>query len=1376
VIRSDRRRGFEPARPPLWRVTLAAGPGERWDLVWSIHHLLLDGWSMAGVLAEVLRDYARFRHGGTAAPTGPQVGDYLAWSADHPPPDGAEHFARDLAGCYEEPAHWRWPEARESGDVDPFGEIAFALDARQTGALERVARDERLTISTVLCGAWSVVLAERQRRERVVIGVTTSGREAEVPGLEEMVGVFINTLPVSVQPDAERPAAEWLRSLQSKLAHVRTYERCDLSEIRRWAGVRGDAHLFDSAVIVDTYPIERVAGTSVEGIEIEDVRFLAPGGLPVVLKVHPTDTLRVVIKYDRRSVGDDEIRGYSEDLSRLLGGFAEDPSRALRDLGRAPAGSGAPPVVAPRARLTHVAVAIAEAAASCPEATAVRDGERALSYRALDRMSDAIAAFLIDRGVERDTLVALCMERSAHYPAAMLGVWKAGGAFVPIEMGLPPERLHSLLAADALAMALADAASLEKLRSAPLPVFGLDDAIGTEARPAARPDRGELDPASLAYCVFTSGSTGTPKAVAVEHAQLAHYTGAACAALGVAPGDELACVTTLAADLGYTMLFPALASGACVTIIDERDALDPWKLARRFAANPVDHLKIVPTLLGAWLAEDVGRQLLPARTLVLGGETFPWALRDRLIGLDLGCRILNHYGPTETTIGVVCGPADDADREMCPSVPLGPPLGDARLRLSGEAAAPDRHATDGELEISGPCVARGYLDAPELQRERFGAGTEEGRRYRTGDRVRRLADGRLVFLGRDDDQVKIRGHRVELGDVESCLRTLPGVAQAAVLLETSELGDARLAAFVAGDALSAESIRAQLENKLPAVMVPGRVSVLPRLPVTPNGKVDRRALLSTDRPDDVEGRVHAIWQGLFPGQEVARDANFYDLGGQSLLALRMVSRIRRELDVELPVGAIFDQPTIGALVRYIHELGARAPSERAPAEADHRAGGADRVYRLSPTQAEMWQAAQRDRRLDQSQTTLELRGALERSAFEAALRAVVSHHPVLRTSFERGPNGAPLQRVHARVPVELEWEDWREATSEEREWRWHELVRGNETIGFDLESAPLFRLTVLRIAEELYWAHWHVHHILSDGWSADVVCADLLACYEAIRRGDDVPIAEWPGFERYVEWLGSADAAEAELFWRKQLAGLEPPALTAIDADRVPSDADGAYAGYADRLEARTRDELRGCAQALHVMPSTLVHASWALALHGLTGRGDVAFGTVTAGRPPDLTDVERIVGPFLAATPFRVVIDPEASVAEWLRSIHEALIHTMRFGFVDHRSLRAWAGREQGAALADSLLVVQGSHSAAVLRHAGTLRVDGVRSPWGRTQSALFVEVVPDSGEVTAVWRTDRFREQTVAKLLALHKRALSRLSSLARDPGSRLASVLER
>lgn len=953
-------------------------------------------------------------------------------------------------------------------------------------------------------------------------------------------------------------------------------------------------------------------------------------------------------------------------------------------------------------------------------------------------------------------------------------------------MGSPPDRLQSLLSADALAMALADAASLDKVRSAPLPVFGLpvsglDDALRTEARAPRR----ELDPASLAYCVFTSGSTGTPKAVAVEHAQLAHYTGAACAALGVAPGDELACVTTFAADLGYTMLFPALVSGACLAVIDERDVIDPWKLARRFAANPVDHLKIVPTLLGAWLAEDVGRQLLPARTLVLGGETFSWELRDRLIGLGLGCRILNHYGPTETTIGVVCGPVDDADRETSPSVPLGRPLGEARLELSDAVAAPDGRATDGELQISGPCVARGYLDHPELNRARFGAGAGEGRSYRTGDRVRRLADGRFVFLGRGDDQVKIRGHRVELGEIESCLRALPGVAQAVVLLERSELGDARLAGFVAGDALSAESIRAHLERKLPAVMVPGRLSILPRLPVTLNGKVDRRALLSTlcdggaardgDRVDDVEGRVHAIWQGLFPGREVPRDANFYELGGQSLLALRMVSRIRRELDVELPVGAIFDKPTIGALVQYIRELGARGGSEQAAGEADRRAGS-ERVYRLSPTQAEMWRAAQQDLRFDQSQTTLELRGALDRSALEAALRAVVAHHPVLRTSFERGPDGAPRQRVHARVPVELEWEDWQDATSEDRERRWHELVRGNEAIGFDLGAAPLFRLTVLRIAEDVHWAHWHVHHILSDGWSTDVVCADLLACYEAIRRGEQVSLAEGPGFERYVEWLGGADAAGAERFWRKRLAGLEPPPLAAIDADQVRPDAGGAYAERFERLDAPTRDELRRCAQALHVTPSTLVHASWALALHALAGRDDVVFGTVTAGRPPELRDVERIVGPFLAATPFRVLIDRAALVSAWLRAIHDELIRTVRFGFVEHRSLRAWAGREDGAALADSLLVVQGSHHAAALRHTGSLRVERARSPWGRTQSPLFVEVVPDSGDVTAVWRADRFREQTVEKLLELHRRALCQLPSLARDPGSRLAGLLER
>jgi amino acid adenylation domain-containing protein/FkbM family methyltransferase len=803
----ERAAGFDLRRPPLLRLAAFRTAGGKVLLVWSSHHILLDGWSNLLLLEECTAFYAARREGRALALPAPRpFGDYIAWLLARRPAAAAEEFWRRALAGFRQPTPV--PLAPRAGGAaagdEAYPQISRVLPADLTLALQSFARRHRVTLNTVMQGAWALILARHGGVDDVLFGVTESGRPAELDAVETMVGLFINTLPLRVRAAPHERLQPWLRQLQARQAEAREHEHTPLPDIHGWSEVPRGVPLFETFVNYERAPLaERSSPAAPAALRVTASRSIIAANYALSLGVALDELLELRVSCDGVRFEPGSAQRLLGQLAALLRGCVESGDCLLAELSLLDAAErrqvlaewNPRPWQRPAATVPEL---FAVAAATTPEATAVVCGETALTYRDLAARSRRLARHLRRRGVGPEVVVALLLERSWQAIVALLAVLEAGGAYVALEPSDPQRRLRTLLH-DSGARLVVTCGGGGAAAAAELSAAGwldLDDAAAAIA--GESPDRlPERTPDNaLAYVLYTSGSTGQPKGVAVEHRQLVHYVAAVREALDLGPGMSYALVSTLAADLGNTCIFPALLGGGCLHVIPRELAMDPEALAEHFRRRPVDCLKIVPSHLDALLRAPGAAHLLPARRLVLGGEASTWEQLAQLRALAPECRIFNHYGPTETTVGAatheLVGAAPGAG-----AVPLGRPLAHSRLYVLDAHRQLAPAGVAGELVIGGEGVARGYLRDPRGTAERFlpdpFCGRPGGRLYRTGDRARWLADGTLESLGRLDRQVKLRGLRVELGEIEALLEQHPGVGKAVAVTR----GDGAAAQIVA---------------------------------------------------------------------------------------------------------------------------------------------------------------------------------------------------------------------------------------------------------------------------------------------------------------------------------------------------------------------------------------------------------------------------------------------------------------------------------------------------------------------------------------------------------------------------------------------------
>jgi len=937
--REDELRPFDLAAGPLLRATLlrlpSQPPQERHVLLLNLHHIVSDGWSGSVLVRELTALYG----GGALAPLPIQYADYAVWQRRELSGAGLERrlaaWRERLAGA---PPVLELPSDRPRGTLrtSQGGAVEFLLGPAVAGPLRELARRQEATPFIVLLAVFQSLLHRLTGRDDLCVGAPAANREQkEIAGL---IGFFVNTLVLRGDLAGDPQIAELVDRLRrvalDAFAHQDLpFER--LVEELRPERETGRPPLVQVSLVLQNYPTATVTvrGLRVEALPVRPA--VAKLDLTVAL-AESAGSFKGELQYSADLFDRPTVERLAAAFVKLTAAACADPGLRLSEL---PLLSDveqaqllrewndtAEPSIDPA--LVHER--FARQAALHPERTALVAEEISWTWGELARRVEALASHLRACGVGFETRVAVVADRTPQTIAAMLAVLTAGATWVPLDPGLPEARRNDLLDASG-AVFLPRLLEEREGRRRPSPGWWGSDGRGVG---------GEVS----AYLVFTSGSTGSPKGVVVEHRHLRHYVDAVTRRLGAAAAGSWAVVSTLAADLGHTALFPALCCGGTLHLMSPERALDPEAFADYAGRHAIDALKIVPSHLAALLAGTRPAAVLPRELLVLGGEATSWELAERIAELAPGLRVLNHYGPTETTVGAIAGPIVLSSTPGPRRPPLGRPLANVDVHLLDRNLQATPPGVPGELFLGGSGVARGYLGQPDRTAERFlphpfaaRLGVPGARVYRTGDLARRLPDGTLEFLGRADDQVKIRGFRVEPGEVEAALARHPEVRECAVVVQP---GPALLACVVPRGELESGSLRAWLQERLPAALVPAGWILLEALPLTANGKVDRQALAAmapprTGRGDaaaipprtGLEREIGAVWCEVLGVERVGVAESFFDLGGHSLLLPRVQLGLRERLGLGVPLIAMFSHPTVAALAAWLESREETPPGE-----------------------------------------------------------------------------------------------------------------------------------------------------------------------------------------------------------------------------------------------------------------------------------------------------------------------------------------------------------------------------------------------------------------------------------------------------------------
>ncbi|WP_160710767.1 non-ribosomal peptide synthetase [Chitinophaga solisilvae] len=936
---ADRRRGFDLKTAPLTRICLIRVADDRYRMLWSFHHIIIDGWSLPVMLSELLANYELLIAGKSVAPL---------------PVDRYEDFIRYIERRDKEQiaGYWRqYLAGAEEGCLLPFigataernkgigmKEAVLQLDAVTTAAITSYAQRQRLTVNSVMQGVWAYLLYRYTGRRNVIYGVTVSGRPEDLPGVETKVGLYVNTLPLHISIDENKDIVEWLGGMQAAQLESREYQYTTLNDIQRWTNIKGD--FFDTSIVFQNYPVSEADMQREVALEVSDLVLHPQTNYPLTINVITGRETSLLFIYN-----DDLLDTACVEM--MMGHFRQ----VLQQLTTGKIKHWKEADLLTAAEVTQLLVTFnnktvayphektltdlfAEQAARTPDATAVIAGNEKLSYRELEKQSAQLAAYLRSKGAGKDTLIPLCLEKSAGMIVAILGVMRAGAAYVPVDTSYPAERIAYLLKDTAATLVITTSALSASIKSDPgVHIILLDeDAAVIDACQNTLPAQ-VAQPEDLAYVIYTSGSTGQPKGVMVEHAGMLNHLYAKINDLHLNSKSIVAFTASYTFDISVWQMFSALMGGGTTVVYSSQLVLQPAALLEQVERDGVTILELVPSYLAALLRENITSTLQQLQYLLVTGEAVSQPLLVQWFAHPAFGRIpvVNAYGPTEASDDICHYIMTAAPAQI--NVPLGSPVQNLRIYVFSHDMKLCPAGVTGEICVAGIGVARGYLNRPELTAQKFIENPfHPGERmYRTGDLGRWLPDGNIEFLGRIDDQVKVRGFRIELGEIENVLPQYDAIEQAAVVVKADAGGNRRLVAYlVVRPEFDREAMSTWLKGILPEYMIPSFFITLDEMPLTPNGKIDRKALPDPDATallatayiaprNELEARMAVIWQDMLGISRVGINDNFFELGGLSLLVIGLISIMKKELGLKAQVKDIFSYPTIATLAAALQE-------------------------------------------------------------------------------------------------------------------------------------------------------------------------------------------------------------------------------------------------------------------------------------------------------------------------------------------------------------------------------------------------------------------------------------------------------------------------
>ena len=1244
---------FDVASGPLLRAEIVKLAPEHHVLVLSGHHIVLDGWSF-WVLVKDLAATCR----GEAPTTFPSFADYAAAQAQ---PDADERSAR------ESDLGWWAQQFADGGPVlelptdrprppvrtQRAGREDHVLPADLLARVRKLGAAHGASLFATLIAGFGTLLHRLTGQDDLVVGVPAAGQAAA--GLEGLVGHCVHMLPLRLFPQAEQPFATLVDACRVTVLDAYDHQSVTFGRLLQALPMQRDRSRLPLMPVVFNID-QALSGEhhAIPGVDLDlqsNARVFETFELFVNAVDLGADGMRVECQYNADLFDARTVARWLACFETLLDAATADAGVAL----------GALPILgdADRAQLSQWNATDAplpsdpslshylDAALSMhADRIALRFDDTTLTYADLSSQAQRIANALRDRGVGAGDVVGLYLQRTPAMLAAVLGVLRAGAAYLPMDPYFPADRLRFMLDDAGAKVVLSDGQD-DGLQLSPDRVLALDAALAASDAPFA-PMACDRD--ALAYLIYTSGSTGTPKGVRVPQRTVVAFLEAMQRAPGLSADARLAAVTTLSFDIAVLELLLPLTVGARIVLVPRETGGDGVALRDLLEREAVDTMQATPV---TWrLLLEAGWRGGPQWTALCGGEALPVELAEALLP-RVGA-LWNLYGPTETTVWSTCVRIEPGQGDIL----IGKPIANTRVHVVDAAGKPVPIGVAGELVIAGAGVTLGYHARPELTAEKFIADPDHpgATMYRTGDLGRWRADGMLQHLGRLDHQVKLRGYRIETGEIEAVLARHADVAQAVVVL-AERAGDAVLAAYIKprdGATLDVEALRAHLRGAVPEYMVPGAWVSIDAVPMTPNGKVDRRALpaivndiadagevgdtddaIALDAPYETE--VAAAFREALGLPLVSAKADFFRLGGHSLSAAQLAVRLGRTLGRTVPLRAVFDHPTVASLAAYLHGEDVDAPQTVPPLAAGVRAP-------LSLMQQRIWYLEQLHpgRTVYNVPSAHRLRGVLARDALQSAFAAMVARQASLRTRLPVA-DGTPWQEVLDTVDATIPVDDLTHLLADAREAEAMRRIEDEIAQPFDLANGPLFRVRLYALAPDDHILFFMAHHAIWDGWSFDLFYEEMATLYADARRGRTPSLASLP--VQYVDfaawhraWMDGPELARQLAHWQAKLAGAPEALALPTDLPR-PATQTGAGDTAWLRVPDITASALRTLAQREGTTLFTVLLSAWVMLLHQATGQRDLLIGTPVRGR--NLPELEPVMGFFVNALPLRLKLDP---------------------------------------------------------------------------------------------------------------------------------------
>ena len=1357
---------FDLGRGPLVRAEIVR-LGERDHIaIFTAHHIVCDGWSFWVLTKDLAALYAGRGSGqAKALPPPESFADYAAAEAQRS--QAAETQADeafwlqqfpgevpvlDLPSDRPRPARKSYASRRED----------YPLDATLVDQVRRAGARCGASLFATLLAAFNALLFRLSGQDDLVVGIPAAGQS--IGDHAGLVGHCVNVLPLRSRIDGSMPFSDLVKAVRGTMLDAYDHQQYTYGTLLKKLPIARDPSRL--ALVSILFNIDQALAAEAKRFEGLSFDFASnPRHFEnFELFVNAMDTgagIRLECQYNLDLFDAATIRRWMGAYESLLRAFVQD---AAVPVGVAPVLSAEDKAClaqwnateVPYPREACVPELVSAQAARTPDRVAVVGGGRQMTYAELDQASNRLARRLRALGAERGSLVGLCVGRTPEMLIGLLGILKAGAAYVPLDPAFPRERLVFMAEDSAMRILLTTAALRDELRLPPAQVVCLDAeaaALEAESAEALPRDERSATPDDVAYVIYTSGSTGRPKGVRVPNRAVVNFLVSMKAAPGLEESDRLVAVTTLSFDIAVLELQLPLLVGATVVLATRDDATDGERLRDLLTSSEATVMQATP---GTWrLLLAAGWSGHRGFKALVGGEAFPRELAEPL--LDRTAEVWNMYGPTETTVWSTCF---RVKRPLGPML-VGRPIGNTQVHILDEHMQPRPIGSPGELWIGGDGVALGYLNRAELTAERFVAdpfrSAPAARLYRTGDLARWRADGNLECLGRTDFQVKVRGYRIELGEIETALVSHAAIGQAVVAAREDRPGDVRLVAYVVAggsQAVEPEELHSYLASRLPDYMVPSHFVPLDALPLLPNGKVNRNALPAPSATAVVRGTTFVeprtgaekllaeLWQEALSVPRVSVHDNFFRLGGHSLLAAQVLARLRREHGIHLPFRHFFEAPTLEQFAQAVEAAG-RAGGEtlRIP----RRVAGGPGPLTLAQERAllldEMEPRQAAVRRLG---SAFRLRGTLDLPALRRAIDAIVTRHDMLRSVFVWG-DGVPLRDVLPVATHETALVDWSDRPAESREADLVPYLHRRTREALDLVKGPVFESSVVRLGPEDHVLFFRTHSLVWDGWSFDIFRRDLAALYGEFTGGPPANLPELPvtygDFAAWHrEWMQSPEMVGQTAFWRERLQGEAPPLELPTDHPRDEAEAFEAATETA-RLTESEAHALTALAHDVGGTLFTVLLAAFKVLLHRWTGQTELLVGTPVRAR--NLPEIENLIGPFVNAVTLRSQVDPGESFRGYLERLKGVTLDA----FSNQDMPLELLGRQ--APVLRAFFSLQDTRSRSL--ELGSLRLEQIPgvSPGGASDLTLWMMEQKDGLLAALNYRQDLFEAATARRVL---------------------------